>query len=303
MKICIICVEKTDYAPKRILEEGKKMGHAMYITSWSDVIVDMSEKGVYIGDKKRSFLEFDAIIPRSPNFNIKREGKKLIKRMTPILRLIIEHAKKNKIAILNDKYFTQYQCTDKLTQQFFFFNNNLPGIPTEYFSFLQKTINYPIVVKTAQGSLGSGVFKAENNYELESFLEEANSSGKSFIYQKFFSIKCDYRVLVANNKAIGAMRRESRENEWRTNVSLGGTACRLEGKEAEKLKKLGEKVAKKMAFDYVGVDILEYNKKYYIIEVNSLAQFRGFESAYKDINVAREIIKTMESKVENLRLS
>ena len=72
--------------------------------------------------------------------------------------------------------------------------------------------------------------------------------------------------------------------------------ARSKGKEGVRIKKLAQQVAKKMELDYVGVDILDCDGKLHVIEVNSLAQFRGFESAYPEINVAGEMIKMMENK-------
>jgi RimK family alpha-L-glutamate ligase len=304
MKICIICVNKDDYAPRRILEEGKRSGHDMHITTWTDIVVSVNENEIFIGDKKRSLLEFDAIIPRSPNYSAKKNGRRIIKRLSTLLKLIIEFSKKRSIFVLNENYFTTYVSTDKLAQQFFIFSNNLPGIPSMYFSDIQKlrkedNIRFPLVVKTAQGSLGSGVFKASTTKELSAFLKESDVTGKFFLFQKYLKINCDYRVLVIDKKAIGVIERKcSKKNEWRTNVSLGGNASKLIGGKSLKIKKLAENTAKKMSFDYVGVDILEHKGKLYIIEVNSLAQFRGFETAFPEINVGQKIISLVEKKVK-----
>ncbi|MDO9231206.1 MAG: ATP-grasp domain-containing protein [bacterium] len=298
MKICVICVEKTDYAPKRIMQEGKKRGHEMYITSWLDVVVKVDKNKIYIGDNKKDFKQFDAIIPRSPSFSLTEKYKKNIKKLGTILKLIIEYSKDNNFIVLNDKYFTHYQSLDKLSQQYFFFKNNLPGIPTKYFSRLPEKISFPIISKTAQGSLGSGVFMTKNQNDLKKIIEDSNTVGKNFIYQKYYPISYDYRILVVDKKAMGVMKRISSGNEWRTNVSLGGEAHKFDAPEAKKIKYLAEKVAKKMLFDYVGVDILEHQGNYHIIEVNSLAQFEGFEKAYSNMNVAGKLIEFVEKKMK-----
>lgn len=302
MKICVICVERTDYAPKRIIEEGKKRGHVMYITSWLDIIVKIDENKIFIGDNKKDLKQFDIVIPRSPSFSLTEKYKKIVKKLGTILKLIIEYSKDNDFTVLNDKYFTRYQSLDKLSQQYFLFKNNLPGIPTEHFSRLQTKINFPIISKTAQGSLGSGVFMTKNQKDLKKIVENANTEGKNFIYQKYYPISHDYRVLVVSGKALGAMKRIASDNEWRTNISLGGTAYKISSLESKKIKRLAEKVSKKMNFDYAGVDVLEYQGKYHVIEVNSLAQFEGFESAYSKMNVAEKIIILMEAKIKKIRI-
>jgi len=306
MKICIISVDKKDYAPRRIFAEGKKLGHSMYLTTWFDIFLEVRENKIYIGDKEHDLASFDAIIPRSPHFKAKVDGKIIIKRLMTMLGLIIEYAKDNRVEFLNDKYFSSYQSADKLSQQYFLFKNKLPGIPSLHFSDIEKfksenKLKFPLVAKFAQGSLGTGVFKMKDKKELKKFISQNDATGKFYLLQEFCPIQCDFRVLVVGKRALGVMKRVAKKGEWRTNVSQGGMACKVEGKEGVKIKKLAERVAKKMALDYVGVDILDCDGKLHVIEVNSLAQFGGFESAYPKINVAREIIKMMETK-RTLRL-
>lgn len=300
MKICVVAVNKEDYAPKRIFEEGIKRGHKMHLTTWLDLCLDIKENSIFFGDSKKSLENFDAIIPRSPNFSAKLNGKPVSKHLISLFRLLIEYAKEKKIFILNEKFFTSYQSLDKLAQQYFLFKNNLPGISSAYFSKLnesaKKILTYPLILKTAQGSLGKGIFKAVSLKNLREFISKRNMDGKHYLFQKYYPIVCDYRVLVIRGKAIGVMKRKSENGEWRTNVSLGGSVSIVKGKLEKNLKRLAQKVAKKMSLDYVGVDILEYGGKLHIIEVNSLAQFRGFEKAFPKINVAKEIIKLVESK-------
>ena len=234
MKICIISVDKKDYAPQRILAEGKKLGHSMHLTTWFDIFLEVRENKIYIGDKERDLASFDIIIPRSPHFKAKANNKIIIKRLMTLLELIIEYAKNNRVVFLNDKYFSSYQSTDKLSQQYFLFKNKLPGIPSFHFSDIKKfksenKLRFPLVAKFAQGSLGTGVFKVKDKKELEKFISQNDTTGKFYLLQEFYPIQCDFRVLVVGGKALGVMKRIAKKGEWRTNVSQGGMACKVEG--------------------------------------------------------------------------
>jgi len=305
MKVCIICLNKSDYAPKRIYDELIRRGHEAYMMPWMDVNLYMAREGVYLGDGKKALDYFDAIIPRSPQFSDK-EGKKIvIKRLRGLLDLIIQYAKMRKIFVLNSAFFGSYQSIDKLAQQFFLFQHSLAGIPSGYFSRSRrankKLLKFPLIAKTVQGSLGKGVFKLDNRRDLEKIIQENNTAGKTMMFQKYCKIKSDFRALVIDGKVIGVMERVAQGSEWRTNVSLGGEAKKVNGALALKVSQLAKQVAKAMKLNYVGVDILEENGKMYVIEVNSLAQFRGFESAFKEINVAEEIVKMVEQKVKKIK--
>lgn len=305
MKVCIICLNKNDYAPKRIYDELKNRGHEAYLMPWMDVSLFMDKKNSYIGDGKYSLDHFDAIIPRSPQFSDKEDGKIVIKRLRGILDLIIQYAKERKIFILNSSFFEGYQSNDKIAQQFFLFQHGLPGISSGYFSRSaradKRLVQFPLIAKTVQGSLGKGVFKLDNKKSLEKLISENNSLGRTMMFQKYCKIGSDFRCLVIDGKAIGVMERVAQGKEWRTNVSLGGQAKKVVGRKADRIMKLAEKVAKEMKFDYVGVDILDEKGKLLVIEVNSLAQFRGFESAFKEVNVAEEMVKMAERRVKKMR--
>jgi len=104
-------------------------------------------------------------------------------------------------------------------------------------------------------------------------------------------------VLVVGQKVLGIMKRSANKGEWRTNFSLGGNVEKSESN--KEMEKIALNTAKKMGFDYLGIDLLENRNKFYIIETNSLPQFKGFEKAFNNINVAKEIIRLVESKIKN----
>jgi len=300
MKICVISSHANLHAPTRIMEEGVKRGHEMYLTTWEDLFIDISNSNFYIGDSKKSLDSFDAIIPRSDRYSIKLKKKRVTKNMNTLFRLVLEYAIKNDIFFLNSSYFSSYQSLDKMSQQFFFFQNNLPGIDTFYFSSVKKygknMGTLPVVAKIAEGSTGTSVFKLNNLNEISSFIDERNTDGNFFIFQKFHKITSDYRVLVIGNSVLGIMKRLPKSGEWRTNFSLGGDV--VAEKNDPKMVQLSLNIAKKMGFDYVGIDLLKDNGQLHIIETNSLPQFKGFEKAFSKINVAEEIIKLVEAKVK-----
>ncbi|MDD5489082.1 MAG: ATP-grasp domain-containing protein [Candidatus Moranbacteria bacterium] len=298
MKICIIALGKKDYAPKRIYDEGGKAGHSMYLTTWDDIVLKINKKDIYFGDGGKSFAQFDAIIPRNCKCIIRPKEKKVTLRRNTLLDLLVEFSNKHGFFLLNKNFLSGYQKLDKLSQQFFLAENDLPGIPSCYF-FNKKNIGklkveYPTVAKIADGSLGAQVYKINKKKELYSFLRDRHHDGEFFLFQKYLEISEDYRVLVIGNKVAGVMKRSPKKGEWRTNFSLGGTVSRAE--KNKEMVDLALRVAQKMKLDYVGVDILRHKNKLYIIEINPFAQFSGFEKAFPEINVAKNIINLIEKK-------
>jgi ribosomal protein S6--L-glutamate ligase len=301
MKICIIALNKTDYAPQRIFGSGNEEGHQMHITTWNEIALKLGPGDIEFTAGKKSLSQFDAIIVRNCKTIIwKGKGKITLHRET-IMNLLVEFSRSHHIFFLNNRYLSSYQSQDKLSQQYFLFQNGLPGIPSSYFyeSNSKVSRHFPLVSKIADGSLGKQVSKIENDKQLNQFLADRKLDGEFFLFQKFCPIDHDYRILVVGNKALGTMKRTARNGEWRTNFSLGGTTAKAN--RAKALESLALKTAKKMNLDYAGIDILEYKNKLHIIEINSFAQFKGFEKTFTDVDVAGEIIKLVESKIKNKR--
>ena len=119
-------------------------------------------------------------------------------------------------------------------------------------------LGLPVVVKSCYGSLGAGVYRADDR------------AGR------------DARVIVIGGEVAAAMERRSR-GDFRSNLELGGSGSPL-SPDGE-LSALCRKVARLICPDYCGIDVLFGREGYMICEVNSNAFFGGMERV-TGINVA-----------------
>ena len=151
-----------------------------------------------------------------------------------------------------------------------------------------EKLGYPLVVKHNYGSLGQGVFKAENFEELLNIANKVKLVPHLFQKMIKTSYGKDIRVIVIGGKVFASMLRVSK-NDFRSNIELGGVG------ESILLDKtttaLCEKVAKTLNLDYCGIDVLlgEDNKPI-ICEVNSNAFFGGIEKVTNK-NVAKRYVE------------
>lgn len=155
----------------------------------------------------------------------------------------------------------------------------------EDLKFLEKNLGYPVVVKESFGSLGKGVYKADDRTELLRLAEKLKL--QPHLFQKFISPSAgrDVRVIVVGGRAVAAMERKS-DNDFRSNLELGGRATvkEIDGK----LRNICEFTAKTLNLDYCGIDVLygEIKGGYLVCEVNSNAFFGGIEQV-TGVNIAR----------------
>ena len=136
-------------------------------------------------------------------------------------------------------------------------------------------LGFPLVVKNCFGAFGRQVFLAHNEKELFSLREKLLR--EPHLYQEY--IECgasDIRVIVIGGKAVAAMRRKAaKEGEFRANAELGGTGEKLELSAA--CASLAEKAASAIGLCYAGVDLIEKEGSYLLIEINSNAHFKLIE--------------------------
>lgn len=151
-----------------------------------------------------------------------------------------------------------------------------------------EKLGYPLVIKHNYGSLGQGVFKAENFEELLNIANKVKLVPHLFQKMIKTSYGKDIRVIVIGGKVFASMLRVSK-NDFRSNIELGGVGESITLD--KKTTALCEKVAKTLNLDYCGIDVLlgEDNKPI-ICEVNSNAFFGGIEKVTNK-NVAKRYVE------------
>lgn len=136
-------------------------------------------------------------------------------------------------------------------------------------------LSFPVVVKEVYGSMGLGVYLANDLSEFALIREKLKL--KPHLYQEYLPYKkgTDVRVIVVGGKVVTAMERVN-ETDFRSNVAQGGAGRKI--KLSDEFKSTAEKCAEILGLDYCGVDLL-YGKdgEPFVCEVNSNAFFDGIE--------------------------
>lgn len=145
-------------------------------------------------------------------------------------------------------------------------------------------LGFPLIVKESFGSMGKGVYLANDLAELEQVMEKVKL--KPHLFQQYLGAKkgVDVRVIVIGGKVVCAMERQN-STDFRSNVAQGGCGKTIELKEDFKL--CAQNCAKALELDYCGVDLLYGDDgQPYVCEVNSNAFISGIEKT-TGVNVAK----------------
>ncbi|MBQ0733967.1 30S ribosomal protein S6--L-glutamate ligase [Aquimarina celericrescens] len=175
------------------------------------------------------------------------------------------------------------------------------GLPKTVFTNYSKDVSEvishvggaPLIIKLLEGTQGLGVVLAETKTAAESVLEAFNGLQARVIVQEFIKEAkgADIRALVVDGQVVGAMKRQGKDGEFRSNLHRGGTANVINLTRHEEQAAI--MATKTLKMGVAGVDMLQSKRGPLILEVNSSPGLEGIENATgKDI--AKSIIKYIE---------
>lgn len=206
------------------------------------------------------------------------------------------------LAALDKTLFPSIQtyrfCGDKIRQTNLF---QVAGIPVPrtgiYYGPRQQAcimddFSPPFIAKIPRGSSrGLGVFLIHDQVQLSAYLR-LRPHEPAYI-QEYLPIARDLRVVVLGRRIVHAYWREAGPDDFRTNVTQGG---RISFSNIPKAAlDLAQNAAGNCRFDHVGLDLCEYQKRWYLLEANMIFGLEGFVAAGLDY---RDILKTMVERDE-----
>lgn len=106
----------------------------------------------------------------------------------------------------------------------------------------------------------------------------------------------DIRAFVVDGKVVGAMKRQGKEGEFRSNLHQGGSGSLIKLSKVEREAALT--AARAMGLPIAGVDMLQSERGPLILEVNSSPGLQGIElTTKKDIasSIVRYVVKQTEA--------
>ncbi len=134
------------------------------------------------------------------------------------------------------------------------------------------------VYKTAIGTHGGGTWKVGPDDAVNAKVGDRYAFLQELIDEEDQPNR-DLRVYVVDGEIIGAMYRYAPDNDWRTNVALGGNVEDATDTLPESAREMAIQSADAIDLDYAGVDLVEGDDGWYVLEVNPTAGFKGLHEA------------------------
>ncbi|WP_033959820.1 30S ribosomal protein S6--L-glutamate ligase [Psychroserpens jangbogonensis] len=288
MNIVILSRNPHLYSTQRLVKEGEARGHEMEVIDplKCDIIIEKEKPTIYYKDRYLDYV--DAIIPRIGS-SVTFYGCALVRQFEEmgVFTIVTSDA----IQRSRDKL----RSLQRLSKAGI-------GMPktvfTNYSRDVEEVIEHvggtPVIIKLLEGTQGLGVVLAESKNAAESVLEAFNGLQARVIVQEFIKEAkgADIRALVVDGQVVGAMKRQGKEGDFRSNLHRGGSANIIKLNTDEL--KLAMNASRVLKLPVCGVDMLQSSRGPLLLEVNSTPGLEGIEGA-TGRNIARAIITFIES--------
>lgn len=288
MKIAILSNGNANYSTKRLVEEATARGHEVAVVKYKNCYLSLDEKHpdvFYNGDK---LGQFDAILPRISN-SMTNYGCAIVRQFEMQGVWTVSSS----IAITRAR--NKLRAAQLLTKAGIDTPRTFVSRNTTDIDALLDHIGVPMIIKLATGTHGNGVVLADTKKAAKSALQAFylyNEDGTNILLQEYIkeSAGIDIRAFVVGSKVVASMKRQSLDDDFRSNLHKGGegTAVKLTDEE----RKIAVRAAKAMGLHVAGVDLMRSSRGPLILEVNASPGFSIERVTGR--NVAKPIIEYIE---------
>jgi ribosomal protein S6--L-glutamate ligase len=293
MKIAILSKGPGNYSTRRLVEEAVARGHEVRVINYTKCYMTVERSNPVVRYEGEDLSDFDVVIPRIAA-SVTKYGTAVVRQF----EMQGMFTTSSSIAINRSR--------DKLRSMQILARAGV-GIPKTVFSretaelhdVIEQVGGAPLIIKVARGTHGNGVVLAETKKAAEAVMQAFYVEGVNFLVQEFIkeSAGTDIRAFVVGGKVVASMKRQSLDDDFRSNLHQGGEGKLVKLTDEER--KVAQKAAKAMGLPICGVDMMRSDRGPLVLEVNSSPGF-GIEHV-TGRNIAAKIIDYVEQNARGKR--
>jgi len=287
MKIAILSKGAANYTTKRLKEEALKRGHQVKVVNYAKCYMTIERGNPVVYYKGKILNDFDAVIPRIAQ-SYTKYGCAVVRQF----EMLDTYTTAKSIAINRSRdKLRAYQLLAKAEV----------GVPKTVFAretadfeeVIQLAGGAPLIIKVARGTHGNGVVLAETNKAAKAVMQAFYVEGVTFLVQEFIkeSAGTDVRAIVVGNRVVASFKRQSLDDDFRSNTHQGGVGKTVKLTDDEE--RTAIKAARAMGLPVCAVDMMRSDRGPLVLEVNSSGSIKTPEILTKR-NVAEKIIEYIE---------
>jgi ribosomal protein S6--L-glutamate ligase len=285
MKIGILTTNQAE-DDSRLVTTARAKGHNANLLDLRQISIALrpSMPDIYYQNELITH-HFDAIIPRL-NVSYTDYGINILQQFICSNTYVSESPEALRLG--RDKL----KCLQYLLSKGLAFPTTAIAYSPEYFHSMIEQMQLPLVVKLIESTEGTGVFLARTHKEVDNLCKTFTLAGVSYLVQEFIAEAAghDVRAFVVGDRVVAAMQRDSQDDDFRANVSLGAhsSAVTLTADEEELVLKATQSIGVHVA----GVDFVRSDRGPLLLEINVSPDFTGEQGieAVTQHDVAADII-------------
>lgn len=286
MNIVILSKGPGNYSTRRLREESKLRGHSVRIVNYGACYMAIEKGNPVVYYKGEPLIDVDAVIPRIAH-SYTKYGTAVVRQFE--MQGIYTTASSIAINRVRDK-LRSYQLLAKSDI----------GIPktvlaretSDFEDVIAHAGGTPLIIKVARGTHGNGVVLAETKKAAQAVMQAFYVEGVNFLVQEFVAEAAgtDIRAVVVGGKVVASMKRQSLNDDFRSNLHQGGEGTPIKLTDDER--KIAVKAANAMGLPVCGVDLMQSDRGPLVLEVNASPGFQI--EKVTGHNVAGKIIEYVE---------
>ena len=293
MKIALLSRGPGNVSTKRLKEVAEMRGHQVRIINHAECYVTVEKSRPVVRYRGEDLTDIEVIIPRI--------GQSITKYGTAIVRQFEMqgvYTTASSIAINRSR--------DKLRSMQILARADV-GIPKTVFArettdvddVVEQAGGAPLIIKVARGTQGNGVVLAETRKAAQAVMQAFYVEGVNFLVQEFVKESAgeDIRAFVVGGRVVASMKRQSLDDDFRSNLHQGGEGAVVKLTDEER--KTAVKAAKTMGLGICGVDMMRSDRGPLVLEVNPSPGFGIEEVTGRD--VAGKVIEYLEQNAKGKR--
>lgn len=290
MRIAILSRGPGNLSTKRLKQVAEQRGHSVRIINHAECYVTVEKSRPVVRYRGEDLTDIEVIIPRI--------GQSITKYGTAIVRQFEMqgvYTTASSIAINRSR--------DKLRSMQILARADV-GIPKTVFArettdvddVVEQAGGAPLIIKVARGTQGNGVVLAETRKAAQAVMQAFYVEGVNFLVQEFVKESAgeDIRAFVVGGRVVASMKRQSLDDDFRSNLHQGGEGAVVKLTDEER--KTAIKAAKTMGLGICGVDMMRSDRGPLVLEVNPSPGF-GIEQV-TGRNVAEKVIEYVEQNAK-----
>lgn len=281
MRIAILSNGPGNYSTKRLKQVALDRGHEVDVIKHRDCFASIEKSQPMVWYNGEQLVGYDAVIPRIGS-SMTKYGSAIVRQF----EMQGVYTISSSIAIVRSR--------DKLRSMQLLARAGV-GIPktvvargaADIDSLIEQLGGTPIIIKLARGTHGNGVVLADTKKAAKSVLQAfyvMDQDGTNILLQEFVKESAgeDIRAFVVGGKVVASMKRQSLDDDFRSNLHQGGAGEAVKLTEEER--KTAIKAARTMGLNLCGVDMMRSARGPLVLEVNSSPGFGVEKVTNRDVS-------------------